>query len=772
MVVVRVRSHFVFLVAVTLLPVLLLVGTIVFLVQREQRRSIERGLQEKAHALAVAVDRELESSLTALNSLAAAPTLDAPDLPAFYEHARRARDANRRWLTVYLVEASGHQLMTLLRPLGTPLPNVATVEFVRAVRDTGRPFVSNLEFGVLSQRHVIHINVPVVRDGRVRYILGASVLPDALTDVLTAQMSTPGSLGAIRDRRDVLVARSQDHGRHIGSAAEVDLQEKIRVARTRDDKVFEMRSLEGRAMLVAGQRVPTSDFTVLVGVPIAAIAAGSHRLWLLLSLGGSGVILGALAVSAILSRRIVRPIMALSRAATELANGEPISASRPSSVDEVAAVREAMVRGAEAFRERAAERDRRIAAETARAEAEHRAETVERMSREKDEFLAMLGHELRNPLGAIASANSVLSRVGNAGPPAERARAVIGRQVQHLVDVLDDLLDVSRVTMGKIVLTRRPVDLAGIVRRCLDNLETDGRTRAHDVSFEGRSVWVDGDETRLEQIASNVITNALKYTPNGGRVRVSVGPEDGEAVLRVQDTGIGIPAERVPQIFELFFQGERSLDRSQGGLGIGLTLVKRLTELHGGRVSAMSGGPNKGSTFTIQLPAIEAVGSTDGPPRGGRAAAYRIVIIEDNPEAREMLRTALELAGHVVWDVEDGSQGIETVRVRQPDAVVVDIGLPGLDGYEVGRRLRDLPDGRTLTLIALSGYGQPEDRRRSDEAGYDAHFVKPIDPDDLIQFIESADPERSADGRPGRSRPADAAQDGLMAKKTTSGGSR
>jgi signal transduction histidine kinase/ActR/RegA family two-component response regulator len=495
-------------------------------------------------------------------------------------------------------------------------------------------------------------------------------------------------------------------------------------------------------MLMAARHVPTSDFMVLIAVPIATVAAGSETLWGLMSFGGLAVLAGALIVSAVLARRIARPITELSRTAAELATGGPISPSPPSPVAEVAAVREALVRAAEALHERAAEREQLIAAETAQVEAERRTQSIERISREKDEFLAMLSHELRNPLGAIASANAVLGQVGNAEPQAGRARAIISRQVQHLVDIVDDLLDVSRVTMGKIVLTCRPVDLVEVVRRCLESLETDGRTSAHDVSFDGRSVWVDGDETRLEQIVGNLMTNALKYTPAGGRIRVSVGPEYGDAVFRVQDTGIGIPTERLPQIFDLFFQGERTLDRSRGGLGVGLTLVKRLTELHGGRVTAASDGVNQGSTFTVHLPAGAPVRSETQRADHGGGAGQRIVIIEDNTDAREMLKTALELAGHLVWDAEDGPGGIEEVRIRKPDAVVIDIGLPALDGYEVGRRLRELPGGRALRLIALTGYGQAVDRQRSADAGFDAHLLKPVDLAHLQRVIRPRHRER------------------------------
>ena len=727
----KLRSHFALLVAVTLVPVLVLALTVVFLVQRERRVSVERGLQEKARALAVAIDREFESSVTALNSLAATPFLDRPDLPAFYEQAMRTREVTRRWLTVYLVEPSGRQLMTLLRPLGTALPDAGAFDFVQAVRQTAQPYISNLEFGPVSRRHIIHINVPVMREGRLRYILGASVVTDTLAELLTGQVSSVGSLAAIRDRRDVLVARSQDHQRYLGRPPSPEFKEKIRSARESGATVFEVESLEGSSVLVAVSRVPTSDFSVFVAVPVAAVAAEPQRLWGLLSVGGIALLAAALVISALLARRIARPIAALSKAAAELADGQPISTSPPSAVAEVAAVRDAMVRTAEALRERSAERERRLAAEAAHAEAERRTQTMERMSREKDEFLAMLGHELRNPLGAIASANSVLGLVGTAEPPAERARALISRHVQHLTDIVDDLLDVSRVTMGKIVLTQRPVDLAEVVRRCLDSLAMDGRTDAHEVSFDGRSVWVHGDETRLEQIAGNIITNALKYTPTGGRICVSVNREDHQAVLRVQDTGVGIPAERLPQIFNLFYQGERPLDRSHGGLGIGLTLVKRLAELHGGTVAAASDGVNKGSTFSVHLPALVSATPNDSglhfEESSGHRIVHRVVVIEDNADAREMLKAALQLAGHVVWDAEDGVRGIELVRLRRPDAVVVDIGLPGLDGYEVGRRLRELPEGDGLRLIALTGYGQAEDRRRSEEVGFDAHLVKPID---------------------------------------------
>jgi signal transduction histidine kinase len=733
----KLRTHFVLLVSATLVPVLVLAIGILLLGQREWQASVEGGLQDTARALAVAVDRELASTVTALRTLGASPSLDDRNFQLFYEQARRARDDNPGWLTVYLVEASGHQVLTLLRPLGTVLPNAGAFEYVRAVRETGQPHVSNLEFGPVSQRQVITINVPVFRDGRVRYVLGASLVTDALADLLARQVRSGESLAAIRDRNDILVARSRDHHRYVGRPPTAEFADKLRIARQRGEDVFDVESLDGPRVYAAVSRVPTSDFAVVVAVPFAAVVDAPHKFWWVLSIGTVVIFASALGVSALLARRIARPMAHLSKAAAELARGELISPSPPSSVPEVAAVRDAMVRAADALRERSAEHERRLAAETAHAEAEQRMRILERVGREKDEFLAMLGHELRNPLGAVANAMAVLNQVGSQEKAAVRARAVIDRQVEHLVGVVHDLLDVSRVTLGKIVLTRRPVDLAEVVRRSLENLDTAARTSRHDITFESEPVWVDGDEIRLEQITNNLLANALKYTPPGGRIWVTVGAEEGQAVLRVQDTGIGILADRLPLIFDLFFQGERGLDRSQGGLGIGLTLAKRLVELHGGTIAAASEGPNRGTTFTIRLPRVAPASARREAVAGDRGVRRRVLIIEDNDDAREMLKTSLEVLGHTVYEAEDGVRGVERASTLQPDVAVVDIGLPGLDGYDVARRVRALPGGTRMLLIAVTGYGQPDDRRRSREVGFDAHLVKPVGPDELDRLIAS-----------------------------------
>ena len=368
--------------------------------------------------------------------------------------------------------------------------------------------------------------------------------------------------------------------------------------------------------------------------------------------------------------------------------------------------------------------------EAARAEAEA-------ANRAKDEFLAMLGHELRNPLGAISNAAHLLVMTESRGDDTTRARDIIARQVQHLTRLVDDLLDVSRVVAGKVVLRLQPVELAETARR-IAALHGGGR---HVIAVDSTPVWVSADPTRLEQILTNLMANAVKYTQPGGEIAVTVGREREGAVVRVRDSGSGIRPELLPRVFDLFVQGDRSLERTGGGLGIGLTLVRHLVQLHGGTVEAGSEGPGRGSTFTVRLPVLAVApvpaGAASAPIAG---PARRVLVVEDNDDARETLRNLLHLFGHEVHEARDGDTGVEEARRLVPDVALIDIGLPGIDGYEVARRIRaDVPRAQ---LVAVTGYGQPDDLERARKAGFDAHLVKPLDPRQL-QEVLAADPGRS-----------------------------
>jgi signal transduction histidine kinase len=366
-----------------------------------------------------------------------------------------------------------------------------------------------------------------------------------------------------------------------------------------------------------------------------------------------------------------------------------------------------------------------------------RAAALEAADRAKDEFLAMLGHELRNPLGAIIVASRILQHSDAPGRQSTQPREIITRQALHLARLVDDLLDVSRVTLGKVELHRKAVDVSDAVARCMATLHTAVETGQHEIVVETEAVWVDADETRLDQIIGNLVSNAVKYTPAGGRVHVKVVPDGDSAVISVEDTGIGVEPSLLPHVFDLFVQGEDRLERSRGGLGIGLTLVRRLVELHGGTVAAVSAGPGQGSTFEVRLPRVEPPHVTPAPTSGPGPARTRlhVLVVEDNDDAREMMRHLLGLAGHAVRDAADGVAGLSMALEQPPDVAIIDVGLPGLDGFELARRLRADPRGCGVTLIALTGYGQRETRARALEAGFDAFLVKPLAAEDLERIL-------------------------------------
>jgi PAS domain S-box-containing protein len=387
-------------------------------------------------------------------------------------------------------------------------------------------------------------------------------------------------------------------------------------------------------------------------------------------------------------------------------------------------------------------------------DAQSERDRAEQENQAKDEFMAMLAHELRNPLSAISAAIQVMEASQGQESAVRRARSIIGRQVQHLARLVDDLLDVSRVVTGKIALEQRPLDFADLVHRAV--AVCGERQNGHRLEISTQPVWIQGDLVRMEQIVNNIVGNAVKYTPAGGAIRVRVYGDDGDAVLRVEDEGYGIAPELLPRVFDLFVQGERTLDRAQGGLGIGLTLVRRLVELHGGRVAAASEGPGRGSIFTVTLPRIPMPQPSQAPIQSGHqgVSSRSVLIIEDNRDAREMFRIMLELSGHRVLEAEEGVSGLEMLKSRRPDVAIIDVGLPGLNGYEVARRFREEPDSDAVVLVALTGYGTPEARERSRKSGFNYHLIKPVNSEALEEIMR--------DAAPGRKRPADARTDGAF----------
>jgi len=356
--------------------------------------------------------------------------------------------------------------------------------------------------------------------------------------------------------------------------------------------------------------------------------------------------------------------------------------------------------------------------------------------RRKDEFLAMLAHELRNPLAPIRNAAHTLALLGTPDDRIHWVSGVIERQVGLMTRLVDDLLDVSRITSGKITLKREPVSIAAVIAQAAEAARppAESRKEALEVDVAPDVGWVDGDQARLVQVVGNLLDNAIKYTEEGGHIRLTARVDGREVVIAVRDSGVGIAADLLPHVFDLFAQADRSLERRQGGLGIGLTLVRRLVDMHGGRVEAASEGPGRGSEFTIRLPRLAVDAAEPGAepaletPEGPPGPARRVLVVDDQPDSTDSLALFLRLRGHEVHTASDGPGALEEFARCQPEVVFLDLGLPGMSGYDVARRLRAMPEAREVRLVAVTGYGTEEDRERTRAAGFDVHLAKPVDP--------------------------------------------
>ena len=723
----RLRRRLFVLVAAAILPVAAVSGLALYVFTGKQREQAGQAGLEISRALSIAVDADLERAAAVMQVLATAPALDTGDVRRFHEVMQRVLAANPDFLTVVLADPSGKALANARAPFGAPpRPLIEPESFERAVKSRA-PTVGYLSRGAGGE-FGIPVRVPVMRDGKLRYVLTAAVKPDSILDVVNRQRVPPDWVVSVFDGRNMRVARSRQHAENLGTPPAPSL--KAMMDKPADEAYGVTYALEGDRIYTAFSRSRETSWTVAIGVPASLVDYGA---WRSIVAYGTGIllsiVLGALAALAV-GRRITRPMEQLRSAARALGRREPLTPP----VTPILEIRQV----AESLELAAAERARGEAErETLLERAQEARATAESANRAKDEFLALLGHELRNPLGAIMNAARLLEHQGIGADDAARARGIISRQSEHLARLTDDLLDAGRAIMGKIVLELRAVDLAAAAGQALATLRSSGRLGQHRVSDDLRPAWVQADPTRLEQIIANLVMNAVKYTPIGGSISVSVGKEDGDAVLRVVDNGIGMRSELLSRVFEPFVQGEPGLDRSAGGLGLGLTLVRQLAALHGGSARAESEGPGRGSTLTVRFPAIEPRPAAQRVPATGAAVPGRdILIVEDNADGRETLRRLLELQGHRVRVAADGKAALEIMRSAPPEVALVDIGLPGIDGYEIARRVR-ADGGKRIRLVALTGYGLAEDRRRTAEAGFDLHLVKPVDYEKLEEALKS-----------------------------------
>ena len=714
-----IRSHLVLLVCAALLPMLIFAALLSAWFWSAQSSASDQRFLERVRALSIAIDTEIEASIRVLDSLKQSPEIEANDIARFSAKAGRALSSQPQWSSLELRSISGKVLYFA----GMQQPGREAFDAVALERAVAgkRPAVSGLVHSGAGNKYWIEIAVPVVHEEAVTHLLIARIDQEAWLRLLSRLPILSNATITLLDRDAIIIARTLNNDRWVGKPATSELAAK---AKLMPEGAYRSTGLEGQAFYSAHRRSPLWGWTVATGVPAVEVERPMRDSTL--ALVGAAVLSAGLAIwlAIIVGRRIAGPVAALASSVKALETGGPATRSEQiRGISEVEEVASAFAQTGQLLQQREQALSVALGGEQrARAEAEA-------ANRGKDQFLAMLGHELRNPLSAISNAVALGDRVDAGSELAVRARDVVRRQLGNLRRLVDDLLDVARVTTGKIALQSTPLELTAVVRRSIAALKDARRLADHEVQLALDQAWVCADDTRLEQIVCNLVENAAKYTPPGGNIRVSVRREDANAVLEVSDTGRGISADLLPRVFDLFTQDERTLDRSQGGLGLGLSLVRRLVELHHGTVTAASEGPGKGATFVVRLPQIEAPVFVAAPTQSApaRTKRRRILVIEDNVDGRDALKELLQGQGHEVHTAGDGPAGVEEALAVSPEVVLIDIGLPGFDGYEVARRLRASTQGKHLKLIALTGYGQEEDVKRARDVGFDDYLVKPVE---------------------------------------------
>jgi signal transduction histidine kinase/ActR/RegA family two-component response regulator len=729
---IKIRTHLALMAGAILLPMVIFSGVALNHLLDGEREAALHGLHETARATALIVDRELGSALAALEVLATSPSLETDDLEGFYQRAKPLSRGRPTWTIVF--DENAQQVVNTVVPFGAPLPNGNNLDIVRQVMATQKPYVSDLQLGPVSKQQTIMLFLPVPAHGGKRYVLVQVFTAEFFKAAVSYQNTPPAWVVRIIGQDGRYIARNHRPQDLLGRPSRPEL---IAAARASDTGLLRHKTQDGTEVYDAFAHSDIAGWTIAVAAPAAAIAATAGRAVMIAALGLLLALGLAAGMAAFWGGRMTRAIGRAARAASALGLGAipKLTSSRILELDQLhAALTEAsaLLKRSQASRLKAeVEREALLQRELkARLRAED--EVVA-----KDHFLAMLGHELRNPLAAISGALALTERYDHGTLAAAEARAVIQRQSWHLSHLVDDLLDVSRMASGKITLKAQPLDLGAMAHLCLKALRATGRTEGHDVKLATEPVWIHGDPTRLEQIVNNLLVNAFKFTAAGGLVKVTVGSDAGQAVLTVTDSGIGISPGLLPHIFEVFVQGNTAPDRAQGGLGIGLALVHQLVLLHGGTVSASSAGTGQGSTFVVRLPRIATPAAPPVPalPDSTERWRWRILLIEDNEDARRMLSRLLQMEGHEVLEAPTATAGLRLAGEQLPDLAIVDIGLPEMTGYEVAEKLRANAATRNIGLIAMTGYGQEQDRVNALAAGFDFHLVKSVDINRLLDVI-------------------------------------
>ncbi|MBE7367783.1 hybrid sensor histidine kinase/response regulator [Ramlibacter pallidus] len=707
-----------------LLPLAIVAAVVLAYISGERAHDARATALLVSRALATAIDAELRATVSVLQSMSLVDELHGGELEEFHALGRRIA-ASQGWRAVVLADPQGKLLLSSAHALSAPAPDAVDPESMQKAIATRLPVVGTVTTGPRNNQ-AFAVRLPVLRDGQLRYVLSAVIPAEHILGVLLRQNVPGTSIVTVLDQKLTRVARSRQHtspGPSPSLAALLATPEREGTGNT--------TTLEGMRSHTGFSRLQDWGWTVVTGISAEDADTG---LYSVIGAVGAGL-LASLALAAFVawyfSRDVIEPIEALKAAAQALGRGEPVLVSRLDIAelqDVGAALKQAAVDRDLAARER----------ETLLARATEALRQAEEAGRSKDEFLAMLGHELRNPLAPMATALHLMKRKGDPGTRLERE--VMQRQVTHMQRLVDDLLDVSRITGKRLEMRMQPVRLADVVRHAAQSVQPVLGLRRFgvEVAPDAEDLWVSADEVRLGQVLTNLLGNAIKFTGPEGSIRLALRRAGTQAEVEVSDTGLGMAPEVLAHVFDLFYQAPQGTDRSRGGLGLGLAISRSLVEMHGGAVRATSPGEGQGSTFTITLPQVappQAFVESSAPaaPEGSHA---RVLLVDDNQDAADTAAALLQLSGYEVKVAYDPGVALTLLDQFVPQVAVLDIGLPGMSGYELAQRVRAHRNGARCHLVALTGYGTAADIAKAGEAGFAQHLVKPASPVDLLRAVQ------------------------------------
>ncbi len=720
----KLRTYYLLLAFSILLPAALFCAIALNVLLGAQHASAIERIQSSVRLTAMVVDSDTRRAEAVMRALGGSSALAEGDMRRFDAEARAVNAGDGAWIILY--DEHAQQLVNTRRTFGETLPVRPDPDEVTRVLAGGKASVSGMRWGSVLKNNFVMVEVPVTTRTGKQYLIGQAFSPAFFSRAFAGHAIPQSWRVMVLDAAGTVIARSMGATQFVGTKAKADMLAAIAAA---PSGVLRHSTREDIEVYDVFTRIAGSDWSILVGAPVSEIDGAVWHGIAAIAIGLVVAMAAALTLTVLTGRRLVHFIARASRAARMLGRGRQVHRLEPSAIVELNELNHAILEAGERLqaevRSRSQAEGERNALLVLEKEARARAEE---QNAAKDEFLAMLGHELRNPLSAVASAIQILDsdQAVNATLLA-RARKVVRRQTDHLRKLVDDLLEVNRALMGKLTLDKQPIDLADPVRRCVETLQAGGRAGQFEFHLETAPAVVGADPTRLVQIVDNILDNAVKYSPDGGRIEVTVRHAGDSAELVVRDSGIGIAADLLPNVFTVFVQGKQSLQRVQGGLGIGLSLVHRLVQMHGGGVTIDSAGPDLGATVTVRLPLLAQPARTA--PASAPAAApalRRVLLIEDNEDARDMMAALLELLSCDVMSATSGADGIALATQLQPELAFIDIGLAGMDGYAIARAMKADPATAAITLIALTGYGSAADRQRAFDAGFQQHFTKPI----------------------------------------------